>query len=149
MTKSEHNRAKPHIHTATACLHNRTVAIYIVRYPSWLHFLPNLMLKSAANSLNTSNIYQSQQLQSIWRKRYHTTMWAQERQGKLYDVIPHKKHHGIVLTVSNYPQSSISSTEKCSRDFGQNSQLPFDHGRKRIFGSFFVWRCLGCVSLRW
>lgn len=50
MTKSKHNCTKSYVHTATTRLHNRTVTIYIVRYPSWLHISASRMLIAAVNT---------------------------------------------------------------------------------------------------
>ena len=97
MAKSKHNRAEPHVHTTTACLHNRAVAIYIVRYSSWLHFFPNSMLKSAVNSQNQQYL--------LWRKTY---VWAKELHGN-YDVICYERHYGIV---TNIPPHSLLFGQK-------------------------------------
>lgn len=58
MAKSKYNSAEPYVHTKTACLHNGTVAIYIVRYSTWLHFYPNSKLKYAINSQNQQYLLQ-------------------------------------------------------------------------------------------
>ena len=139
MTKPKYDCTKSHVHTTATRLHNRTVAIYIVRYPSWLHISPSTKLRSPVNTPKTPAIFKEGSCESTIRRKMAKRQINNAVTGGSWEIWCHRTFKEFKGIVGLLPSAlSVSPWSE------------MQNGGETFFCGGFVWLSLDNFGfLRW